>query len=84
MANGNSGSATASGDHGTATASGYCGKARGAIGCALFLVHRDAEMRISHAKALIVGRDGIRPDTWYQLDAKGNAVEVCDGDYTRR
>ena len=76
-ASGYSGAATASGYSGAATASGFNGRARGAIGCALFLVHRDADRKITHAKALIVGRDGIKPDTYYRLDDGGNAVEVA-------
>ena len=76
-ASGDYGAATASGYSGAATASGFNGRARGAIGCALFLVHRDADRKITHAKALIVGRDGIKPDTYYRLDDGGNAVEVA-------
>jgi hypothetical protein len=33
-------------------------KARGRDGCALFLTYRDSDWKISHAKALIVGRHG--------------------------
>ena len=76
-ASGNSGAATASGYSGAATASGRNGKARGKDGCALFLVRRDSEWRIIHAKALIVGRDGIKADTYYTLDSSGNPVEAA-------
>ena len=76
-ASGYYGAATASGKSGVATASGRNGKARGKDGCALFLVHRDGDWRITHAKALIVGRDGIKPDTWYRLDAYGNPTEAA-------
>jgi len=75
-ASGESGAATASGWYGAATASGRKGKARGARGCALFLVHRDIDWKITHAKALIVGQDGIKPDTFYRLNESGDAVEV--------
>ena len=75
-ASGNSGAATASGNFGAATASGRNGKARGRAGCALFLTYRDSDWKIVHAKALIVGRDGIKPNTYYSLDSAGNAVEV--------
>ena len=75
-ASGNSGAATASGNYGAATASGRNGKARGRAGCALFLTYRDSDWKIVHAKALIVGRDGIKPNTYYSLDSAGNAVEV--------
>jgi hypothetical protein len=85
-ASGDSGAATASGDSGAATASGYSGaatasgrngKARGKDGCALFLVYRDADWKIKHAKALMVGQDGIKADTFYRLDEHGNAKEAA-------
>ena len=75
-ASGYFGAATASGNYGAATASGRNGKARGRAGCALFLTYRDSDWKIVHAKALIVGRDGIKPNTYYSLDSAGNAVEV--------
>lgn len=67
--------ATASGYGGAATASGYGGKVRGANGCALFLVQRDVNDKILHVWAGVVGRDGIKPDTWYTLKA-GKPVEA--------
>ena len=76
-ASGNSGAATASGNSGAATASGRNGKARGKDGCALFLVRRDSDFRITHAKALIVGQDDIKPDTFYRLDEHGNPAEAA-------
>ena len=75
-ASGNYGAATASGDYGAATASGNYGKARGKEGCALFIVYRDSNRVIKHAKALIVGRDGIKADTYYSLDEAGEPKEV--------
>jgi hypothetical protein len=63
-------------------ASGFDGRARGIDGAVLFLVFRDADAdgddygQILHARALIVGRDGIKADTWYSLNAEGEAVEV--------
>jgi len=75
-ASGDSGAATASGDSGAATASGRNGKARGKDGCALFLTYRDSDWKIKHAKALIVGQDGIKADTYYRLDESGAAVEA--------
>ena len=76
-ASGYSGAATASGYSGAATASGYSGRVRGTDGCALFLVHRDDNWNITHAWAGIVGRDNIKPMTWYMLNADGKPVE-CD------
>jgi hypothetical protein len=52
------------------------GKAKGIDGNALFLVFRDNNYNIVHAKAAIVGRDGIRPDVFYTLNASGEFVEV--------
>jgi len=75
-ASGNSGAATASGYYGAATASGYSGKARGKNGCAIFLVYRDSDKKIIHAKGAIVGIDGIKEDVFYRLDKDGNFVEV--------
>lgn len=69
-------SATASGYSGAATASGRHGKAKGKEGCALFLVYRDSDWKIVHAKAAIVGQDGIKADTFYTLNADGALVEA--------
>ncbi|KGS75385.1 putative 43L-like protein [Burkholderia pseudomallei MSHR7334] len=61
-------------------ASGFDGRARGVDGAALFLIYRDGDGhdygRILHARALIVGRDGIKADTWYSLNENGEIVEV--------
>lgn len=71
-ASGVSGAATASGYRGAATASGVSGQARGAEGCALFLVYRDPDSgKILHAWAGIVGCDGIEPMVWYALNSDG-------------
>ena len=70
------GAATASGTRGAAAATGFEGKARGAEGCALFLVERDRyNGSILHAWAGVAGRDGIKPDTFYQL-RDGKPVEA--------
>ncbi|MBN8968972.1 MAG: hypothetical protein J0G95_10985 [Rhizobiales bacterium] len=68
--------ATASGTRGAATASGYAGIARGANGCALFLVERDDNYNIINVWAGIVGRDVIKSDTFYRLEG-GKPVEVA-------
>jgi hypothetical protein len=76
-ASGVRGAATASGYSGAATASGYSGAVRGADGCALFLVYRDQKTwNIVHAWAGIAGRGGIKPMTWYILDATGKPIET--------
>ena len=69
-------SATASGYSGAATASGRKGRARGAAGCALFLVYRDENRKIVHARAAIVGENGIKPDTFYRVNEAGEIVEA--------
>ena len=74
-ASGDYGAATASGYYGAATASGYYGKARGEEGCALFLAERDSARRIINVWAGIVGKDGVKPDTFYTL-RDGKPVEV--------
>ena len=86
QASGYQGAAQASGKFSTAAATGIGGRARGAEGSALFLVYRDVSGdwddqtygRIVHARAVIVGQDGIKPDTWYTLDVDGNVVEVSE------
>ena len=75
-ASGYSGAATASGDKSSACAPGRNGKAKGIDGAALFLVYRDSEWNIKHVWAGIVGRDGIKPDTFYALGNDGRPVEV--------
>ncbi len=74
-ASGYYGAATASGDYGAAMAPGYRGRAKGADGCALFLVERDANWKLVNAWAGIVGKDGIKPDTFYTLK-NGKPVEA--------
>ena len=76
MATGEQGAASATGEQGAAMASGYAGKAKGASGCALFLVRRGEGGSITHAGAAIAGRDGIKPDVWYSLDSNGKFVEA--------
>jgi hypothetical protein len=56
-------------------AAGRDGRAMGEKGCALFLVHRDEEWRITHAWAGIVGQNGIEPLVWYTLNENGQPVK---------
>ncbi|MFE1574419.1 hypothetical protein ACFIQG_21915 [Comamonas odontotermitis] len=70
------GAASSTGEDGAAMASGYAGKAMGAMGNALFLVHRDDDYKIVKAGAAIVGQNGIKPDVWYSLNAEGEFVEA--------
>jgi hypothetical protein len=82
-ASGDYGAATASGDYGAATASGResvavatgrNGRARGAIGCVLFLIERDANWHIVAHESVLVDGEQVKPDTYYTL--RGGQVEV--------
>jgi hypothetical protein len=73
---GTRGAASSTGKHSVAMSAGQFGKASGAEGCALFLVYRNDDGEIVHAKAAIVGRDGIKPDTFYTLNADGEFTEA--------
>ena len=62
---------------GAAMASGWSGRVKGIDGCALFLVYRETwDGPILHAWAGIAGRNGIKPDVWYTLDANGAPQEA--------
>jgi hypothetical protein len=74
-ATGDRGAASATGYQGAALAAGSQGRVMGAKGCAIFLAQRGINGKILHVWAGIVGRDGIKPDTWYTLKA-GKPVEV--------
>jgi hypothetical protein len=67
--------ATVEGKDSVALASGCEGRVSGADGCALFLVERSDNFKIIAAWAGIVGRDGIKPNTFYTLK-NGQPVEV--------
>ena len=81
-ATGNRGAASATGKAGVAVAAGYECKAKGAIGCALFLVERvwDEEQqiyKIAHARAFIVDGKRVKADTWYMLQ-DGKLIKAED------
>ena len=75
-ATGDRGAASATGKRGVAMACGRGGRAMAADGCAIFLARRNHEDKITHVYAGIVGRDGVKPLTWYTLDQSGALVEV--------
>ena len=55
---------------------GIQGRARAAAGGAIVLCYRDEnDGRLIHIRASKVGENGIKPDTWYALDAQGEFVE---------
>lgn len=71
------GAASNSGVQGAAMNSGWHGKVMGVEGTALFLVHRDDEGNITHAKAAIVGKTkGVKAGAWYTLSSDGKFVEA--------
>ncbi len=69
--------ASATGDASVAMSCGYEGRVSGADGCALFLVNRDSNTGgIRHVWAGIVGRNGVKANTFYTLDRDGATQEV--------
>jgi len=92
-ASGNSGHASASGNYGHASASGYSGhaSASGDSGCSFtgfggkakstgtgsFAIcwHDGKRARITVG---VPGENGIKPDTWYRCDDKGNLIEATN------
>ena len=78
-ATGYQGAASATGEKSVAMASGYEGTAMAAEGCAIFLVYRDADYNIVHARASKVGQNGIEPGKFYKLTPTGEFQEVTNG-----
>ena len=81
---GHRGAASSTGKHSVAMACGIAGKAKASEGSAIVLCYRDADAggdeygRIVHIKAAIAGRDGIKPDVWYVLNAGGQLEEATE------
>ena len=61
--------------NGFASVAGLDGMVKGGAGSALSLGYMDAEGEINIAVAK-VGKNGIKPDTWYRVDASGAFVEA--------
>ncbi|MBQ0241325.1 hypothetical protein J9250_34025, partial [Pseudomonas aeruginosa] len=72
---GNQSAAEVSGKESVAASLGIEGRARASAGSAIVLCHRDDEGRLIHIRASKVGENGVKPDTWYQLNAEGEFVE---------
>ncbi|ATR88070.1 hypothetical protein [Acinetobacter baumannii] len=62
--------------YGVAISIGYEGKAKASEGSAIVLTHRNSDGEILHIRASKVGENGVKADTWYQLDANGQFVEA--------
>ncbi|EPV6095152.1 DUF7666 domain-containing protein [Escherichia coli] len=69
--------AEVSGSQSVAASLGIEGKARASENGAIVLCYRDEEGVLIHIRASKVGENGIRPDTWYQLDEDGEFIEVA-------
>ena len=75
-ATGYQGAASATGKHAVACGLGWCSKAMADETGAIVLVFRNMEDEIIQIRASKVGENGIKPNTWYQLDVDGEFVEV--------
>lgn len=75
-ATGDQGAASATGKSSVAVSTGWSGKARAADGCAIVLAYLNDDGEIVHIRASKVGDNGIKPDTWYELNAEGEFVEA--------
>jgi len=68
--------AEVSGSHSVAAAFGIESKARAGESGAIVLCFRDDEGELIHIRASKVGDNGVKANTWYQLDESGEFVEV--------
>jgi len=75
-ATGNYGAASATGEHSVACGLGWQNKAKACETGAIVLTYRNYEDEIIHIRASKVGENGIKADTWYQLNEDGDFVEV--------
>lgn len=55
---------------------GIGARAKAGAGGAIMLAGRDDTGRLLHVFASMVGQNGIKPDTWYELDEAGKPIEV--------
>ena len=77
-ATGDRGAASATGKHSVAVSVGFYGRAKARAGSAIVVCHRADDGAITHIRAAVAGRDGVKPDVWYSLDASGQFVEVTE------
>ena len=74
---GNRSAAEVSGSQSVAVSLGIEGKARASENGAIVLCYRDEDGELIHIRSSKVGENGIKQDTWYQLDEDGEFVEVA-------
>ena len=75
-ATGMRGAASATGYHSVAISIGYEGRAMARDGSAIVLCYRADDGSITHIRAAVAGRDGVKADTWYSLNVDGEFFEV--------
>jgi hypothetical protein len=64
--------------HAVAIAVGGESRARAPQESAIVLAYRNERGELLHIRASKVGENGVKPDTWYTLDANGEFVEAQD------
>ena len=79
-ATGYQGAASATGKHAIACGLGWINKAKACESGAIVLTYRNIQDEIIHIRASKVGENGIKADTWYQLNENGEFVELEDGE----
>ena len=55
---------------------GIASQAKASAGGAIVVCHRLDDGKLIAVRATMAGQDGVKPDVWYSLDAKGEFVEV--------
>ena len=58
-----------------AIATGFEGRAKAGVSGAIVLAYRNPRGDLIHIKAVKVGENGVKPDTWYGLNEHGEIVE---------
>ena len=66
---------SSSGNNGLSVARGIGARVKGGDNAVLVIAIEDNFENIVHFNTAIVGKDGIKPDTWYTLDENGEFVE---------
>ena len=69
--------AEVTGTDSVAVSLGISGRARAPAGGAIVLCYRRLMGEVLHIRASKVGENGIKPDTWYTLNERGEFVEDC-------